>query len=122
MIDMKFKELQFLFMPDYWHMNYLYNEKIDKVMSDLLDKHDFTFNYMHDGRFTALLGNIPIWVANRPYSTILPLDFGNVAEFRPSRLTIKRGIEKFNEAMRIRDEKELDIMIAKLQNETNPTK
>lgn len=86
------RNLQFLFMPHYWHMNYSYNKEVDDIINDLLDKYEFT-NLQY--KCVSDLGPYKIWVGNRPYAaiTLYETPFEN---YRPSRLTIKRALKKFD--------------------------
>lgn len=86
------KNLQFIFMPQYWLMNNPYNKAVDEVINDLLDKYEFS--NLSDSGYTAKLGNATIWVENIPYAfgTLYDTKFSHL---RPSRLTIKRMLEKF---------------------------
>ena len=80
--------LQFIFRPSYWLMLRPYNKDIDKIMNHLLDEHEFS----NIGEFTAFLGDVEIWIMNRPSNCMMPYEF--VYKYRPSRLTILRGINK----------------------------
>lgn len=90
---MDLRNLQFLFKPQYWSMNYEYNKEVDKIINDLLDKYEFTGPYDAHG-FVCMLGDAKIWVANMPYA------FGRLYNteldnYRPSRLTIQRLFKRF---------------------------
>lgn len=90
---MKFiKSLQFIFKPSYWVLNHDYNAMWDITLNHLLDKYNFT---MID-EFTAKLGDTIIWVRNQPYATMRPYSSNWIIPIRPSRLTIKRAINKLN--------------------------
>ena len=85
--------LQFIFKPRYWAMNFKYSSKWDKELNVLLDEH--TFDESKDNGRTAFLGGTLIWISNHPYASFLPF-FGIVrGKFRPSRLTIKKAYKKF---------------------------
>ncbi|MDE5526656.1 hypothetical protein [Elizabethkingia meningoseptica] len=86
--------LQFLFKPSYWIMNYTYSIYLDKYMNNLLDKHEFELI----DHYTARLGNDIIWITNRPYACMIPRNVIAFHGFRPSRLTIQRGIKKLKNA------------------------
>ncbi|HRN79996.1 MAG TPA: hypothetical protein PKY29_04555 [Ferruginibacter sp.] len=95
--------LQFIFKPKYWLMNKRYNKKVDEIMNQLLDKYDFT--KITD--YTAFLGDTQIWIANAPYSCMYPYKFGYESRYRPSRLTIQKGLRKLQE---IKDKKQSDFI------------
>ena len=88
-----FLNLQFIFKPNYWIMNEPYSKEVDLLMNDLLDKFEFTdITY-----YTAKLGETKIWIANQPYSCIIPSNYKlNDFSYRASRLTIQKGIKKLN--------------------------
>jgi hypothetical protein len=91
--EMDLRNLQFLFKPQYWLMNYEYNKEVDKIINDLLDRHELKFKQVlyapYTSDFICMLGDAEIWVGNIPYA------FGTLHEtelcnYRPSRLTIQR--------------------------------
>lgn len=86
--------LQFIFKPSYWIMNKPYDKYTDEIMNHLIDTHDF----LEIDYCTAKLGKVEIWIENRPYSCMMPYD--QVLEFRPSRLTIHKGIRKLKKQVR----------------------
>lgn len=86
--------LQFIFKPSYWIMNEKYDKYIDELMNHLIDTYDFT--EISDCR--AKLGKIEIWIESRPYSCMMPYD--KSFKYRPSRLTIQKGIRKLKKQMR----------------------
>lgn len=85
---MKFKELQFLFMPHYWIMNNPYNKQVDEYLNELLDRYNFT----NIDDYTANLGPAEIWITNHPYSSMTIREVSS--SHRPSRLTIQRAYNK----------------------------
>lgn len=94
-----FLNLQFIFKPWYWIMNYPYSKDMDIHMNELMDKYTFTeYDY-----YTAYLGNIVIWVTNAPYGCIVPYTTTIQNTGRPSRLTIQRGIRKLKKDCNIKD-------------------
>ena len=96
--------LQFIFKPRYWVMNYEYSPKWDKELNKLLNEH--TFDESKDKGYTAFLGGMYIWIANHPYASFMPYDtkFKGKARFRPSRLTIQRAYKQyFNETKESKD-------------------
>jgi hypothetical protein len=84
---MNLRNLQFLFKPSYWHMNYRYNEDVDKIVNELLYRYELT-DLCNMG-CTCKLGKATIWVANEPYASGT-LHGTELENFRPSRLTIQR--------------------------------
>lgn len=82
--------LQFFFKPSYWIMNQPYSKDMDEIMQKLLDKYEFKDITQH----TAYLGEYEIWIENRPYACMLIR--GYLDKCRPSRLTIKRGLDKLD--------------------------
>ena len=82
---MNLRNLQFLFKPSYWTMNYRYNEDVDKIVNELLYRYELT----DLSGYTCKLGKATIWVANEHYAS--GRLYGTELEnFRPSRLTIQR--------------------------------
>jgi len=89
---MDLRNLQFIFMPSYWSMNYPYNKEVDKIINELLDNHELTD--LDNKLTTAKLGKATIWVENRPYASAR-LYGTRLENYRPSRLTIKRLLKEF---------------------------
>ena len=87
--------LQFVFKPSYWLMNNRHSKEVDKLMNHLLDNFEFT----DIKSCTAKLGDVTIWIENQPYSCMYPYIHGKIQFSRPSRLTIKKGIDKLNKSM-----------------------
>ena len=89
---MNLRNLQFLFKPSYWLMNYSYNKEVDLLINELLDKYEFS--NLDENGYTCQLGKATIWVSNIPYAAFTlydtPLEY-----YRPSRLTIKKALDKF---------------------------
>ena len=83
-----FKNLRFLFMPNYWILNEPFDARIDSIVSDLLDKYEFT----DISEYTGKLGDVRIWIANLPYAVNIYDD--NIVDRRPSRATIYRLVKK----------------------------
>jgi len=82
-----FRNLQFMFRPKFWPMNYPYDKDWDVEFNRLLDEH--TFSNIDD--YTSKLGDTEIWVTNYPYAC-----FRNKLNKRPSRLTILRAKKQFD--------------------------
>ena len=75
-------------------MNNLYSAPWDRKLNYLMSKHKFVF----DGRSTARLGDIILWVDNHPCASFSPYGPVNL-RVRPSRLTIEKAHEKLMEDM-----------------------
>jgi hypothetical protein len=99
-----FSNLQFIFKPKFWHMNEHYCKEWDVELKRLMSEHNFT----DIENCTAKLDGRVIWVANYPYSSFMPYEPNNKDlnkdkhKYRPSRLTIKRAMEKLEHDM-VRD-------------------
>ena len=91
---MDLRNLQFIFKPQYWLMNFPYNVEVEKIVNELLDNYELT-DLSHN-QCTAKLGKATIWVENRPYASAR-LYGTQLENYRPSRLTIKRLLKKFYE-------------------------
>ena len=91
--EMDLRNLQFLFKPQYWLMNYEYNKEVDKIINDLIDRHELKFKQIpyipYTSELVCMLGDAEIWVGNIPYGfgTLYGTELCN---YRPSRLTIQR--------------------------------
>ena len=86
-----FLSLQFIFRPKWWLMNQPYSKEVDEIILELLEKHEF--KNICSTKCTAELGKATIWIENRPYQTIYLYD-SCLSKFRPSRLTILKGLNK----------------------------
>lgn len=88
------KNLQFLFRPTFWLMNYPYDKKWDKQLNELMDKFEPEFDRPSsiDGKIAIVkFGGCQVWIENYPYAYGTPYDFyRSVDKVRPSRLTILR--------------------------------
>ena len=89
---MNLRNLQFLFKPRYWLMNKPFNKEVDKIVTELLDKYELT-NISFYGT-TCNLGKATIWIENRPYASGTLYNTA-LENFRPSRLTIKRLLDRY---------------------------
>jgi hypothetical protein len=91
--EMDLRNLQFLFKPQYWLMNHEYNKEVDKIINDLIDRHELKFKQIpyipYTSELVCMLGDAEIWVGNIPYGfgTLYGTELCN---YRPSRLTIQR--------------------------------
>ena len=87
--------LQFIFKPKYWIMNYGYSPKWDKELNELLDKH--MFDKSTQDEWSVSIGNVRIWISldTYPYASFLPFFGTQRGDFRPSKLTIRKAYKKF---------------------------
>lgn len=76
-----------LFNPSYWTMNYKYSKIWDEELIRLISEHDF----VPVDRFFADIGGCRLWVENRPYGAMIPLNM----RFRASCLTTSRAIRLY---------------------------
>lgn len=107
--------LQFIFRPTYWMMNYKYSKEWNITLNELLDNHRFTNIDEHH----AQLGPALIWISNVPYGCMCtdPLFTKHSTKeyspkyqsVRPSKLTILRCLKRLKQDVKtieqIRDEK-----------------
>jgi hypothetical protein len=74
-------------------MNHEYNKEVDKIINDLIDRHELKFKQIpyipYTSELVCMLGDAEIWVGNIPYGfgTLYGTELCN---YRPSRLTIQR--------------------------------
>ncbi len=90
--------LQFIFKPLYWFTNERYSSEWDKKFNKMMKEHDF----INIENCTAELGGVTIWISNYPYSTFMPYEPSGGSgkhKYRPSRLTIKRAMDKLEKDM-----------------------
>ena len=78
-----FRNLQFIFRPNFWLMNDPYDKDWDNEFNMLLDEHTFS----NIGEYTAKLGDTKIWISNYPFDCFRK----RYVNKRPSRLTILRA-------------------------------
>jgi hypothetical protein len=86
--------LIFIFNPKWWILNYSFDKSWDKELNELLDKQFKLKNgdsehLVPPFRYTAILGNRKIWIANFPFAYGLTYESG-IMPGRPSRYTIYR--------------------------------
>ena len=74
--------------PKYWLMNEPYNEDWDKVLNDLLDKHNFT----EIDTYHATLGDARLWITNHPYASFVYMS--DTVCVRPSKATLSKAYRK----------------------------
>ncbi len=69
-------------------MNDPYSHKVDTLINELLDK----FEPTEVGDHTCKLGTTKVWITNYPYAygEIHDLNYPELVDLRPSRLTMKR--------------------------------
>ena len=89
---MNYRNLQFLFKPRFWLLLNTFNADVDRIINELLDKYEFSD--LDEQQLTCKLGKTTIWVGNIPYAAF-SLYGTHLYEFRPSRLTIQRAMDKF---------------------------
>jgi len=80
-----------LLHPTYWVMNEDYDETWDKELIMLINHYNFSFT---SNKYTAMINNLTVWTANRPYCCLTPYLNGSSLPLRASRLTIYRAIKK----------------------------
>tara|TARA_R110002020_G_scaffold113236_2_gene260262 strand:- start:7496 stop:7933 length:438 start_codon:yes stop_codon:yes gene_type:complete len=78
-----FRNLQFIFKPNFWFMNDPYDKDWDDEFNVLLDEHTFS----NIDEYTAKLGDTKIWISNYPFACFKK----GFVNKRPSRLTILRA-------------------------------
>ena len=82
------------FLYFYWY-SYIqvepYSKEVDDIMKLLLKKYDFEL--IDSREAVAKLGDVEIWIANIPYGCMC-LYNTELEHYRPSRLTILRGLKK----------------------------
>lgn len=65
-----FKVLQLMdfyrLLPKYRLQNHPTSKAWDRILNDLLDKHEVIIS--RDSRFTVTLGGVQVWVGNYPYA------------------------------------------------------
>ena len=115
-LKMDLRNLQFLFKPSYWLMNYEYNKEVDKIINDLLDKYELTGPCKYG--YICMLGEAKIWVGNIPYA------FGRLYEtelcnYRPSRLTIQRLLKRYYKLKKQNMNENMDEKVNKIRSEFN---
>ena len=90
--------ISIMFRPNYWFMNYKFNEYWDKKLNNLLAQNEFT----EINNYTAKLGSIEIWHENHPYASFcreLLLNDKLSVIIRPSLYTIFMANKKLNKAL-----------------------
>lgn len=79
--------LQFIFKPSYWLMNYSYDKRLDEIINRLLDKGEIE----SIDRYTCNISGVTVWIENYPYAYCHLYNHNGLFRFsRPSRLTIQR--------------------------------
>ncbi len=54
------------FLPKYWCQNHPTSKTWDRILNDLLDKHEVVIS--SNSRLTVTIGGIEVWVGNYPYA------------------------------------------------------
>lgn len=127
------QNLQFLFKPKYWIMLGRYDKEWDAKLNALAKKHIFkseAASYSENICYVSL-GGFHMWVANFPYSFLVPVTIqstftgrsgervifyesqDNITQSRPSRLTIHKLTKKLLADLEMPDTK-LKIKIKKI--------
>lgn len=111
--------LQFVFMPEYWFMQYPYRKDIDEDINHLLDKGETIDIYPSITEIVGL-GNYVIWVERFPNVVVREktcLRGSRALRGRPSRLTIKRIHKAKKKEEQIRAEMVEEIYLMYLESE-----
>jgi len=108
--EMDLRNLQFLFKPEYWIMNYRYNKDFDELINRLLDTYELIET--HRFGYTCKLGDTEIWIGNIPYAFVT-LYNTELPNYRPSRLTIQRLLKRYEKLK----EQNLKNKIQQINNE-----
>jgi hypothetical protein len=90
---MDFRNLQFIFKPSFWVMNYPYSKEVDDIINDLLDNYEIT----HLGAYLCTIKGYDIWYKNYPYASCVLWKNEECIKYRPSRLTVKKFQEKIDD-------------------------
>lgn len=90
--------LQFIFRPNYWFMNYPCNKRWDKILNKLLDEYEF--EPKPNEHYSCNLGGFNLWVENYPYACFVPYEAFSYTRYRASRLTILRAQKAYKKALR----------------------
>lgn len=99
-----FRNLQFIFRPNFWLMNDPYDKDWDNEFNMLLDEHTFS----NIGEHTAKLGDTTIWISNYPFACFRKRNINK----RPSRLTILRAKKQLKlDILRKKHEIQYNIII-----------
>jgi hypothetical protein len=124
------ESLQFIFKPHYWIMLGKYDEKWDTKLNALAKEHEFKSEAgkYSEHIFYVSLGGFHMWVANFPYSFLVPVTIkstfvgresetinfyekeDNDTQSRPSRLTIHKLTKKLLVDLKMKD---TELKIAK---------
>jgi hypothetical protein len=94
--------LQFLFKPSFWLMNYPYDEEWDIKLNSLMEKFEPVFNDLNsiDGLiYSVSFDGNKVWVRNYPYGYGMPYFYNHISK-RPSRITILKLYNLINEKQR----------------------
>lgn len=83
--------LRVLFTPSIWICLGVYSREWDTVLRSLMQ----TGRFESIDEFTARIGGIEVWVANRPYGCMRIYQL-RPTEVRPSRATILEALDKYD--------------------------
>ena len=89
---MNLENLQFLFKPKYWILTYFYNEEVDKIINELLDNNKLVPSI--DSQYIYKLGKANLLIVQYGIQISVSLYGTSIDRYRPSRLTIKRTLDK----------------------------
>ena len=82
--------LKVLLTPGCWLQLYSYNKHWDEELNRLMDSGE---KFKDVSSHTAIIGGYCVWIKNHPYASFTPYYTG-LPEFRPSRATILRAMDK----------------------------
>lgn len=103
-----FLNLQFIFKPHYWGMNYRYDKSLDEIINTLLDKGEI----VDISQYTCNISGVTIWISNYPYAYGKLYGHAIFDTIRPSRLTIQRLRKATKEAQLKSKQKAVDEFIS----------
>jgi hypothetical protein len=101
--------IEIAFSLTYWSQTQPYSKGLDDIVSELIRDHEFTNISYH----IAMIGGVELWIANIPYSCMMPIGMNA----RPSRITIKRGVEKLEAAKKLIREERIKQQLEELRQE-----
>ena len=94
-----FRSFKYILEPDFYHMNYPYDEEWDRLINEAIDQghtlqikkpEDYLWGSPCQARMKVGDKNCLIWVSNYPYAYGYDLSIPEQARCRPSRLTIEK--------------------------------
>lgn len=93
-LSKKIKNIQFLFRPKFWLMNYSFSKYWDRDLNFLIDNASpklLRGGLENDYYYIVFNDKVKVWIKNYPYAYGRVSDyslFGGTINMRPSRLTI----------------------------------